>query len=267
MTTLTSVTIGDRPPLAGYDPEVWRSGRAGWVHSWDMSIGVDGPGCRFVLFTAGCPLRCQYCANPDTWSARGGKVTLVDEVVKRIKGYKPALIAGGGGVTISGGEPMAQPKFITNVLGEARSMGLHTALDTSGIYGDLGSDELLDNVSLFLLDIKSYDPATYKRVTGQNVEPTLRFARRLAEKGKPINLRYVLVPGLTDAPENVDGVAEFAAGLGNVERVDVLAYHTLGLDKYKQLGQRYRLEGVRPPTWEQVEEAKQRFAGRGLTVS
>ncbi|MBT0772008.1 pyruvate formate lyase-activating protein [Kineosporia sp. J2-2] len=267
MNTSVSVEIGERPPLAGYDPDIWRSGRAGWVHSWDMSIGVDGPGCRFVLFTAGCPLRCQYCANPDTWTARGGRVTLVDEVVTRIRGYRAALVAGGGGVTISGGEPMAQPKFIGNVLAEARAMGLHTALDTSGIYGDLGSDELLDDVSLFLLDIKSFDPATYRRTTGQPVEPTLRFARRLAERGRPVNLRFVLVPGLTDAPDNVEGVARFAAGLGNVERVDVLAYHTLGLEKYRKLGQRYRLEGVRPPTREQVEEAKKHFSDRGLTVS
>ncbi|GLY32720.1 pyruvate formate-lyase-activating protein [Kineosporia sp. NBRC 101731] len=256
-----------RPPLPGYDPEVWRRGEAGWVHSWDTSMGVDGPGTRFVMFTAGCPLRCQYCENPDTWTPRGGQMTKVDEVLERVRGYRTALIAGKGGVTVSGGEPLAQPRFVANFLRGAREMGLHTALDTAGFLGHLATDEMLEDTDLVLLDIKSFDPETYQRVTGRELAPTLRFAKRLAELGKPVNLRFVLVPGLTDDPANIDGLADFAAGLGNVERVDVLAYHRLGVDKYDRLRIRYRLEGTEPPTWEQVEDTRRRFADRGLTVS
>jgi len=262
-----AAAVGLRPPLPGYDEEIWRSGEAGWVHSWDTSIGVDGPGCRFVVFTAGCPLRCQYCENPDTWTPRGGEVTRTQEMLAKVAQFRPALVAGGGGVTISGGEPLAQPAFTGAFLAGAHEMGLHTALDTSGFLGNLASDELLGNTDLVLLDIKSWDPQTYRRATGRELEPTLRFARRLADLGKPVHLRFVLVPGLTDDPENVEGLAGFVAGLGNVERVDVLAYHRLGVDKYSRLGMRYRLEGTVPPSNELVESTRRRFADRGLNVS
>jgi pyruvate formate lyase activating enzyme len=239
----------------------------GWVHSWDLSVGVDGPGTRFVLFTAGCPLRCLYCANPDTWEHTEGRRTGVDEVMARIRRYGDALRVGGGGVTITGGEPLAQPRFTAAVLNACHQEGLHTALDTSGFLGQHASDALLADVDLVLLDIKSFQPDLYRRVTGHELAPTLRFAERLAELGKPAWIRFVLVPGLTDAPENVNGLADYVAGLSNVERVDVLAYHRLGEAKYAALGIRYPLEEVPEPNEMQVEAARRIFADRGLTVT
>jgi pyruvate formate lyase activating enzyme len=261
------VVIGPQPPIPGYDQHLWRTGDVGWVHSWDTSAGVDGPGCRFVVFTAGCPLRCQYCENPDTWTPLGGAVTRTDDVLEKVRRFRPALVASGGGVTISGGEPLAQPAFTAAFLAGAHGMGLHTALDTSGFLGDLASDELLADTDLVLLDIKSFDRQTHHRATGRELAPTLRFAERLAALGKPVHLRFVLVPGLTDGPDNIDGLAGFAAGLGNVERVDVLGYHRLGVPKYERLGLRYRLVGTPPPTSGQLRDARDRFTAQGLTVS
>ena len=254
-------------PVAARPASPLETPLSGNVHSWDISIGVDGPGTRFVLFTAGCPLRCQYCENPDTWTAAGGRATPVGEVMRRIRGYKRMLKASGGGVTVSGGEPLVQPHFVGAVLNACHSSGLHTALDTSGYLGAHASDALLEDVDLVLLDLKSFQPDLYRRVTGQELTPTLRFAERLAELHKPVWIRFVLVPGLTDEPENIDGVAGFVAGLPNVERVDVLAYHRLGEAKYTALGLRYPLAGVPEPSSEQLEAARRRFADRGLSVT
>jgi pyruvate formate lyase activating enzyme len=239
----------------------------GWVHSWDVSVGVDGPGSRFVLFTAGCPLRCLYCENPDTWTARGGRLTYLPDVMKQVRRYRPALLAAGGGVTLSGGEPLDQPVFAGGFLRACRELGLHTALDTSGYLGHRASDELLNDVSLVLLDIKSFDPATYLRVTGRDVRPTLTFAERLAELARPVRIRFVLVPGLTDDPANVEGVARFAAGLPNVDQVDVLAYHRLGVAKYAALNIAYPLADTPEPDEKQLQAARQRFAEHGLNVT
>jgi pyruvate formate lyase activating enzyme len=239
----------------------------GNVHSWDISTGVDGPGTRLVVFTAGCPLRCLYCENPDTWTAAGGHRTPVGEVMRRIYRYERMLKAGGGGVTVSGGEPLVQPRFTGAVLRASHQAGLHTALDTSGYLGAHASDSLLADVDLVLLDIKSFQPDLYRRVTGHELAPTLRFAERLAELGTPVWIRFVLVPGLTDGSENVDGLAGFVAGLPNVERVDVLAYHRLGEAKYAELGLRYPLAGVREPGDTELEAARRPFAERGLTVT
>ena len=239
----------------------------GNVHSWDLSVGVDGPGTRFVVFTAGCPLRCLYCENPDTWTAAGGHRTAVGEVMRRIHRYEPMLKASGGGVTISGGEPLVQPRFTGAVLSASHQAGLHTALDTSGYLGAHASDSLLADVDLVLLDIKSFQPDLYRRLTGQELAPTLRFAERLAELAKPVWIRFVLVPGLTDGAENVYGLAEFVAGLPNVERVDVLAYHRLGEPKYAALGLRFPLEGVPEPDEAQLVAARRPFAERGLIVT
>ncbi|MFB4294681.1 pyruvate formate-lyase-activating protein [Nonomuraea sp. ATR24] len=197
----------------------------GSVSSWDLSVGVDGPGTRFVVFTAGCPLRCQYCQNPETWRMRDGRQVTVNELMDEIGKYGRFISVAGGGVTVSGGEPLLQPGFTAELLSRCHAGGLHTALDTSGLLGVRATDSMLADTDLVLLDIKSYDPATYRRVTGGPVAPTLRFAHRLAELGRPTWIRFVLVPGLTDAPENVDGLARFVAGLGNVERVDVLPFH------------------------------------------
>jgi pyruvate formate lyase activating enzyme len=239
----------------------------GRVHSWDLSTGVDGPGARFVVFTTGCPLRCLYCENPDTWNVRGGVETTVGEVLDRVRRFAPSLRATGGGVTVTGGEPLFQPEFTGALLRAAKDEGLGTALDTSGFLGANASDALLTDTDLVLLDIKSFDPALCRRVTGAELAPTLRFAERLAALRRPTWVRFVLVPGLTDPAGNVAGLADFVAGLPNVERVDVLAYHRLGVPKYAALGMRYRLEGTPEPDEEQLRRVRDVFAERGLQVT
>jgi pyruvate formate lyase activating enzyme len=251
-----------RPHHAGGAPDQV----GGFVHSWDVSTGVDGPGTRFVVFTAGCPLRCQYCQNPETWRMRDGCAVPAAEMVARARGFVPFITASGGGATVSGGEPLLQPRFTGALLRGFRDLGLHTALDTSGFLGARADDGLLAATSLVLLDVKSWDRALYRRLTGGELHPTLVFARRLAGLGIPVHVRFVLVPGLTDGAENVTGVARFAASLGNVERVDVLPFHRLGAAKYGALGIPFPLAATPGPTAEQVREARERFAEVGLTA-
>ncbi|MFB7945542.1 pyruvate formate-lyase-activating protein [Kitasatospora phosalacinea] len=237
----------------------------GAVHSWDLSTGVDGPGTRFVTFLAGCPLDCLYCHNPDTRRTGNGKRTSVDEVAAEASKYTAFIHAAGGGATVSGGEPLLQPVFAGELFHRFKhGLGLHTALDTSGYLGPRASDSLLADVDLVLLDIKSWDRALYRRLTGRPLEPTLDFARRLADLGKDVWVRFVLVPGLTDPADNVEGVAAFAAALGNVSRVDVLPFHKLGAAKWTALGREFTLAGTPSPTPEQVEAARARFTAHGL---
>ncbi|GAA3559993.1 pyruvate formate-lyase-activating protein [Nonomuraea rosea] len=237
----------------------------GVISSWDMSVGVDGPGTRFVLFTAGCPLRCQYCQNPETWRMRDGRQVTTDEIMDEIGKYRRFISVAGGGVTISGGEPLLQSRFTADLLHRCHDSGLHTALDTSGLLGIRATDAMLADTDLVLLDIKSFDPATYRRVTGGPVEPTLRFARRLAELGRPTWVRFVLVPGLTDAPANVDALARFVADLGNVERVDVLPFHRMATGKYERLGLRFPLANVPPPGTALLSRVHAQFRAHGVT--
>lgn len=243
-----------------------RTDVVGSLHSWDVSTGVDGPGTRFVAFTAGCPLRCAYCHNPDTWQGRTGRRTKASAVVEETTRYAAFVAASGGGFTVSGGEPLLQPDFTAALLAGARGLGMHTALDTSGFLGWRASDALLDATDLVLLDIKSWDPATYRRLTGRGVASTLEFARRLARRGAPVWVRFVLAPGWTDEEANVDGVAAFAASLGNVERVDVLPYHSLGAAKYAALGLPYPCEGTRTPDAAMLARVRGQFAAAGLSV-
>jgi len=239
----------------------------GRLHSWDLSVGVDGPGTRFVAFTAGCPLRCLYCANPDTWRMRTGTPTTSGEVLANVARYRRFIAVAGGGFTVSGGEPLLQPAFTGALLAGAQDLGLHTALDTSGFLGARADDDLLAVTDLVLLDIKSWDGALYRRLTGRALHPTLAFARRLAARGTPVRVRFVLVPGLTDEPDNVCGVARFAAGLGNVERVDVLPFHRLGAAKYGELGMRFPLAHVDPPAEDLVARVVREFRDAGLTAA
>ncbi|MHC5905750.1 pyruvate formate-lyase-activating protein [Streptomyces sp. S6] len=236
----------------------------GRVHSWDLSTGVDGPGTRFVLFVSGCPLRCLYCANPDTWHPRDGKETTVDEVMARIERHRPFLTAAGGGVTLTGGEPLLQPAFTGEILRRCKALGLHTALDTSGLLGDRADDTLLARTDLVLLDIKSFDVTTYRRLTGGRLTPTLNFATRLDRLGIPMWIRYVLVPGWTDDPDAVDGLARFTAGLPSVDRVDVLPFHKLGAHKYDALGIPFPLRDTPTPTPELTETVRARFRAQGV---
>ncbi|MEU6853218.1 pyruvate formate-lyase-activating protein [Actinacidiphila alni] len=238
----------------------------GRMHSWDLSTGVDGPGTRFVLFLSGCPLRCLYCANPDTWHMRDGRQVTADEVMAEIANCRSFLETAGGGVTVTGGEPLLQPAFTAEIFHRCRELGLHTALDTSGFLGARATDTMLADTSLVLLDIKSFDIATYRRLTGGALSPTLGFATRLDRLGVPVRIRYVLVPGWTDDEAAVDGLAAFAAGLGNVEAVDILPFHKLGAPKYEALGIPFPLRDTPVPDAALVERVRRQFRDRGLTV-
>ncbi|MFB7937541.1 pyruvate formate-lyase-activating protein [Streptomyces sp. NPDC127049] len=239
----------------------------GSVHSWDLSTGVDGPGTRFVTFLSGCPLTCLYCHNPDTWRMRNGKRTSADDVIAEAAKYVRFISASGGGATVSGGEPLLQPVFTGELLHRMKhELGLHTALDTSGFLGVRATDALLRDTDLVLLDIKSWDPETYRKVTGRPLQPTLDFARRLADLGQDVHVRFVLVPGLTDDPANVEGVAAFAGGLGNVSRVDVLPFHKLGEAKWQALDMPFTLHDTPSPDPGQVAAVREVFRSHGLNA-
>lgn len=243
-----------------------RAGDLGSVHSWELVTAVDGPGTRLTTFLAGCPLRCLFCHNPDTMEMRRGDPVLADEVLERLRRYRAIFKATGGGLTISGGEPLMQPAFVRRLLRGAKELGIHTAIDTSGFLGASCSDEMLDDIDLVLLDVKSGLPETYRRVTGRDLQPTLDFGVRLAERGTEIWVRFVLVPGLTDEVANVAAVADYVATLSTVTRVEVLPFHQMGRDKWASLGMKYELEDTPTPTPELVERVRGQFRERGLQV-
>ncbi|AKE39778.1 Pyruvate formate-lyase activating enzyme [Corynebacterium camporealensis] len=245
--------------------EARRTGEVALVHSWELVTAVDGPGTRMTMFLSGCPLRCKYCHNPDTMEMKTGTLEKVDDVVKRIKRYKSVFRASGGGLTISGGEPLFQIAFTRRVLKEVHDAGIHTAIDTSGFLGSRLRDEDLDNIDLVLLDVKSGDPATYKNVTGRELQPTIDFGDRLAAIGKRVWIRFVVVPGLSDDPANVAKVADIVGRwTENVERVEVLPFHNMGKDKWQELGLNYTLEDTKPPRPEDVEAVREVFRTKGL---
>lgn len=248
--------------------EARRTGDVGLVHSWELVTAVDGPGTRMTMFMSGCPLRCLYYHNPDTMGMKEGTVERVESIVKKIKRYRNVFKASGGGLTISGGEPLFQIAFTRRVLKEVHDAGIHTTIDTSGYLGARLTDEDLENIDLVLLDVKSGDEETYHRVSGgRELQPTIDFGNRLNAIGKPVWIRFVLVPGVSDAPENINNVADIVAQWkDNVERVEVLPFHNMGADKWHELGLDYELEDTKPPTPESVEFAKETFRSRGLTV-
>jgi len=240
------------------------TGDMGFLHSFTTGATVDGPGVRVVAWTAGCMWRCQYCHNPDTWTMSNGIPVTVTRAAEELRKYRQGLKVMSGGLTISGGEPLMQHRFVTKFFAAAREMGVHTALDTNGFYGDKLTDAELETIDLVMLDIKSWDPERHRRVTGMEIGPTLAFARRLAERKRPVWVRYVLVPGLTDDFNDIASVAAFAGSLGNVERVDVLPFHQMGKFKWKALGTPYTLENVEPPDQETVDWAVKVFETAGL---
>ncbi|MBN9213982.1 MAG: pyruvate formate-lyase 1-activating enzyme [Microbacterium sp. SCN 70-200] len=267
-------------PLAGLEVTEWerherlaamREGRLGSVHSWELVTAVDGPGTRLTTFLSGCPLQCLYCHNPDTLAMKDGKPVTSDELLTRIARYRGVFAATGGGITLSGGEVLMQPAFAARILRGAKEMGIHTTIDTSGFLGAAATDAMLDDIDLVLLDVKSGDPDIYREVTGRELEPTLTFGRRLAERegGPEVWVRYVLVPDLTDGVDNVERVAEYAASLndirpGTVTRVEVLPFHQMGRDKWAALGREYHLEDTQPPTPELTERVREQFRAHGL---
>ena len=235
----------------------------GRIHSFESFGTVDGPGIRFVIFLQGCPLRCQYCHNPDTWERSGGKEYTVDEVVARALRYKN-YFGDKGGVTVSGGEPLVQIDFVTELFKRFKENGVHTCVDTSGITFNPDSiesvqkhEKLLEVADLFLLDIKHIDDEACKRLTGHSNAHTLAFAKFLSDRQKPIWIRQVLVPGITDAEESLQRTRAFIDTLASVEKVEALPYHTMGEVKYEKLGIDYPLKGVSTPTKERVQCAKQ----------
>ena len=243
------------------DPEI------GYYHSYEITGSVNGPGIRFMLYLSGCPLRCQYCQNPDMWTMHNGRPVTVGRMLDEVAKYASFIRTAHGGITVSGGEPMLQIRFLEALLRRCKQdLGLHTAVDTSGFLGARASEGFLDLVDLFLLDIKAGDEELGQLVTSAELEPTLRFARRLSGRGNRMWLRYVLVPGLTDAEDDVEKVARFMSTLAHVERVEVLPFHQLGAGKWTDLRLPYQLADVPPAPPELVRRAEAQFRAHGLTV-
>lgn len=233
----------------------------GYVHSIETFGTVDGPGVRYVVFTQGCPMRCAYCHNPDTWEPGIGDLKDTDEILADYDKYKSYL--SGGGITVTGGEPMLQMDFLTELFRKAKSKNINTCLDTSGITFNRASDEcvkkvneLLKYTDLIMLDIKHIDDEEHKKLTGQSNKNILDFAKYLSEIDFPVWVRHVTVPGITYIKEYLVRLGEFLAELRNVKALDVLPYHTMGVPKYKSLGMDYPLEGVEPLDKEDAIKAR-----------
>ena len=275
MSSLGTIEAGSRHDLrVGISPDAPDEGQFkddgegafGYAHSYETSSRYDGPGLRVVLFLSGCLLRCTYCHNPDTWHLKDGTYVSAQQVLDRLGSFAPALRALDGGLTISGGEPMVQLAFAKRILAGAKKMGLHTAIETSGFLGDRADDSFLSVLDLVLLDIKSSDPATYKKVTARDLAPTLRFAERLAKMNKPVWVRFTLVPGHTDDPANVEGIAKFVAPMKNVEWVEIQPFHQLGAFKWKAMNLEYQHVDTQRPTPELISRVLEQFRAAGCRV-
>jgi pyruvate formate lyase activating enzyme len=258
--------IGD-PYFHNFSFEPERPDRhLGGVKLYETASRVDGPGLRVVLFVSGCLLRCSYCHNPDTWHLKDGTYVAAQEAIDRLAQFAGALRALDGGLTISGGEPMVQLAFTRRILAGAKQLGLHTAIETSGYLGDRVDEKYLSVLDLVLLDIKSSNPDTYRTVTGRDLAPTLRFAERLAAIGKSVWVRFTLVPGITDDPANVEGIARFVAPMKNVEWVEVQPFHQLGAFKWKSMNLDYKLVHTATPTPDLIERCIEQFRAAGCNA-
>ena len=274
MSTVQTLEPGSRHDLrVGISPDAPdesqfkdEKGAFGYCHSYETSSRYDGPGLRVVLFVSGCLLRCTYCHNPDTWHLKDGTYVSAEHVLSRLADFAPALRSLGGGLTISGGEAMVQMAFTRRIFAGAKALGLHTAIQTSGFLGDRVDENYLSNIDLVLLDIKSSDPETYRRVTGRDLAPTLRFAERLASQAKPTWIRFTLVPGETDDPANVEGIARFVAPMKNVEWVEVQPFHQMGAFKWKAIGLDYKLLNTSTAGRELVDRVIGQFRTAGCRV-
>jgi pyruvate formate lyase activating enzyme len=241
-----------------------KTGEIGFVHSFTTGSAVDGPGVRIVAWLAGCQFRCVYCHNPDTWKMTNGIPVPLSRAVEQVQKYRHDLQTMKGGLTISGGEPLVQHRFVLKVFEAAQKMGVHTALDSNGFLGDRLTDADLSLINLVLLDLKAITPDLHRRLTGMDNAPIHQFARRLAIAKRPIWVRFVLVPGWTDDMAEIERIAAFATELGNVERVDVLPFHQMGRFKWEKLNMEYALKDARPPSRETTNEAIARFRAAGL---
>ncbi|BAQ62240.1 pyruvate formate-lyase activating enzyme [Geminocystis sp. NIES-3708] len=242
------------------------SSQTGIIHSVESCGTVDGPGIRFVIFTQGCPLRCLYCHNPDCRHFEDGKIVTVDELITEIDKYRAYFESSGGGVTITGGEPLMQPDFVKAIFQNCKKINIHTTLDTSGYVNLNIAKPILEYTDLVLLDIKSFDPNIYHKLTSVSLEPTLIFARYLAQINKPTWIRFVLVPNLTDPENNVRGLAQFIAPFKNIEKVEILPFHKMGEYKWEQLGYDYQLKDTQPPSPQLMNQVINIFKSYGLKV-
>ncbi|NDV68113.1 pyruvate formate-lyase-activating protein [Dysgonomonas sp. 25] len=234
----------------------------GLIHSFESFGTKDGPGIRFVFFMQGCPLRCLYCHNPDTWGMNDYVYELTPEEafreVEKVKGFVK------GGVTVSGGEPLLQADFVLELFKLCQQAGMHTALDTSGFILNDKVKQVLEYTDLVLLDIKHINPNKYKTLTSKPLEPTLRFFDYLRDINKPVWLRYVLVPGYSDDEKDLHDWAKHVSQYPNVARVDILPFHQMGIHKWQKIGADYKLENVEPPTQEEIEKTENIFKEYGL---
>jgi pyruvate formate lyase activating enzyme len=261
------VRLGEHVPEADARAAL-ANGDLGFLHSFTTGSAVDGPGVRLVAWTTACMFRCRFCHNPDTWTLANGIPVTIARATDELRKYANGLKAMHGGFTLSGGEPLAQHRFAVKLLRAAKQMGVHTALETNGYNGAHLSDAELADIDLIILDMKAFRPEQHARVTSiEDNAPVLDFCHRLAALGRPMWLRYVLVPGLTDDLEEIDLVAGFAAGLGVVQKVEILPFHQMGRFKWRDLGLDYTLEATEPPSEEIVDAVVARFRAVGLSAS
>ncbi|MTI65765.1 MAG: pyruvate formate lyase-activating protein [Firmicutes bacterium] len=217
----------------------------GKIHSIESTGLLDGPGIRFVAFFQGCKLRCKYCHNPDTWDLNKGKEMTSEDLFNKAKRFKTYFKTSGGGITCSGGEPLLQPKFLKRFLKMCKSNGIHTAIDTAG-FGKGDYEEILKYTDLVLLDLKHVDKPGYKDLTGGDIKELFKFKKALNKSKTKVWIRHVVIPGLTDGEKHIDKLKEVIDGFNNVEKVELLPYHTLGINKYKEMGISYKLKNVKP---------------------
>ncbi|VYU46923.1 pyruvate formate lyase-activating protein [Clostridium tertium] len=230
----------------------------GRIHSVETMGLVDGPGIRVVVFFQGCKLRCLYCHNPDTWSDKGGEEYTVEELLNKIKRFKSYFKTSGGGVTFSGGDPLRQPEFLLELLKECKKEGIHTCIDTSGVgFGDYS--EILKYTDLVLYDVKHLTEDGYLDMTGLKIDETNKFLEDLKDSNTKVWIRQVVVPGKTDSEGYMKKLKEFVDTLDNVEKVELLPYHLLGVNKYESLKLKYRLEGVPAMDKEECKRLKEKY--------
>ena len=245
-----------------------KTGDLGFLHSFTTGSAVDGPGLRLVAWTTACMFRCQYCHNPDTWTLKNGIPVPLNRAIEEVQKYANGLISMRGGFTLSGGEPLMQDRFAARLFAAVKKMGVHTAIETNGWYGERLTDDEIRNIDLVILDMKAFTRAQHELVTGGlHNEDVLEFCNRLAALKRPMWLRYVLVPGLTDIPEEMEAVADFAASLGVVERVEILPFHQMGRYKWERLNLDYKLAETDPPTRDGVSKAIAIFREAGLNAA
>lgn len=229
----------------------------GKIHSFETLGAVDGPGIRFILFMQGCPLRCKFCHNRDTWDCKGGNEYTVNEIYEIILKYKNYFIASNGGVTVSGGEPLLQTNFVTELFKRLKQAGINTALDTSGMFDITDKiKELIDLTDLFLVDIKSINDEICKDLVGHSNKKELEFIKYLDSIGKEIWIRQVIVPGITDIEEDLYKLRDFINSIEHITKVDLLPYHDLGKYKWLELNETYPLENIRTANNDDVERVK-----------